>query len=178
MIRRRLGFSLLEVLIALALTGLILLLAVRLLGEVQTSFVQWRRTLPDPVPQLAIQLLRTDIQRSRGTGSAPGNGPLRLEQEDGSSVTYDEVLGRLVRSVEAADGTADGQRTLITGVRAWSWHNSLAPGLLEVQIVYQRHRDPGHRRLGGVGRLRDDGPVLENLTLRFTQRARPGRRIW
>jgi len=170
------GFSLIELVVTLLLVGLILLMAVQLLIEVETTFVQWRRTLPDPVPQFAIQLLRSDIQRSRATGGMPGNGPLALRQPDGSTIGYDNHFGRLVRTVIAADGTLQGERTLMRGVDLWSWNEAL--GLVEVQIAYRRHRDPGSRRRGGVGALRSPGPTLETLTLRFTQRSRPGRRVW
>lgn len=175
---RSAGFSLLEILVSLLLVGLILLLAVKLLREVHITSVEVQRTLPDSIPQFAIQLLRHDIQRSSGTETAPGNGPLGLRQPDGSRIYYDETLGRLVRTVIAADGTMQGERVVMRGVRLWSWHNTFAPGLIEVQIVYRRHRDPGGARRGGVSALQDPDPDLENLTLRFAQRARPGRRVF
>ena len=158
--------------------GLILLLALQLLREVHVTSVEVQRTLPDSIPQFAIQLLRHDIQRSRSIDTAPGDGPLGLIQADGSGIYYDEILGRLVRTVIATDGTVQGERVVMRGVRLWSWHDTYAPGLVEVQIVYRRHRDPGGRRRGGVGALRSSGPDLESLTLRFTQRARPGRRVF
>ena len=175
---RNRGFSLLEVLVALLLVGLCLVLAVQLLREVHLTTVEVQRALPDSVPQFAIQLLRHDIQRSRGTETPPGNGPLGLTQSDGSRIYYDETVGRLVRTVVANDGTILGERVVMRGVRLWSWHDSLMPGLVEVQIAYQRHREPGTRRRGGVQSLQDSGSELETLTLRFTQRARPGRRVF
>lgn len=175
---RQAGFSLLEVLVVLLLVGLILLLAVQLLGEVHRHSIQIQRTLPDPVPQFAIQLLRSDIQRSSSTQAVPGNGPLGLGFPDGSQVYWDETLGRLIRTVIAADGTSQGEREIMRGVTFWSWHDSYAPGLLEVQILYRRHRGPGARRRGGTGALRDSKPEVASLTLRFAQRARPGRRVF
>jgi len=173
---RREGFTLLETLVALLLVGLILLLAVQLLGEVQARSIKVQRTLPDPLPQFAIQLLRHDIQRSSSTLTAPGNGPLGLGQPDGGRVYWDETLGRIVRTVVAADGTTQGEREIMRGVTLWSWHNSFAPGLVEVQILYRRHRNPSSRRRGGTGALRNSSPESASLTLRFAQRARPGRR--
>lgn len=175
---RNRGFSLLEVLVALLLVGLILVLAVQLLREVHLTSVEVQRTLPDSVPQFAIQLLRHDIQRSRGVETPPGNGPLGLTQADGSRIYYDETVGRLVRTVVAADGTVRGQRVVMRGVRVWSWHDSLMPGLIEVRVAYRRHREPGRRRLGGVKSLQNSSTETETLTLRFAQRARPGRRVF
>ena len=175
---RQRGFTLLELTVALLVTGLILLLAVQLLGEVQAVMVQAQRSAPDPLPELAVQLLRTDIQRSTSIASPAGSGPLRLGLPDGGCVTYDAVLGELLRVVVAADGTIQGQRLLIRNVITWGWHDSLAPGLIEVQVGFQRHREPGWRRFGGLGRVRDPGLRTESLTVRFMQRARPGRRSW
>ena len=172
------GFTLLELVVALAIVGLVLLLAVQLLGEIHTVSVQWRRTLPDPVPEFAIQLLRTDIQRSRAILTPPGNGPLGLGQPDGSAIYYDESLGRLLRTVVAADGSVQGVRVVMHGVTVWSWHNSLTPGLVEAQVLYRGHRNPGTRRYAGTGSLRDSGAEPRSLTLRFALRARPGRRVF
>lgn len=172
------GFSLIEVLVTLLVVGLVLLLAVQLLGEVHVTSVETQRALPDSVPQLAIQLLRHDIQRSQGTETLSGTGPLGLRLPDGTGIEYDESVGQLVRTVIASDGTVLGERVVLRDVRLWSWHETLAPGLVEILVVYQHHRNPGERRLGGLGSLQDAHPELESLTLRFTQRARRGRWVF
>ena len=172
------GFSLLEVVVALLLVGLVLLLATRLLREVHLTSLEVQRTLPDSVPQFAIQLLRHDIQRSRRTSTVPGDGPLGLEQADGSRVVYDESVGRLVRTVVAADGSVLGERVVLRDVWRWSWHDALIPGLIELQIGYRRHQEPGRRRLGGLRAVQESTREIETLTLRFTQRARRGRRVF
>lgn len=171
------GFTLLEMLVALLLVGLILGLSVQLLAQVQITTLEWRRTLPDPVPQFAIQLLRSDIQRSRAVTGSPGSGPLLLQFPDESLVSYETGPGGLVRTVFNDAGQARGQRTLMRGLDFWSWR-LVAQGLVEVQIVYRRHRDPGGRSLGGVGTLRQPELRAKTLTLRFAQRAHPARSIW
>lgn len=171
------GFTLLETLVSLLLVGLILLLSVQLLGQIQVTSVQWRRTLPDPVPQFAIQLIRNDIHRSQTASGSPGVGPMVLALSDGELVIYEMTLGQLVRVVTSADGSVEGERTIMRGLDLWSWR-MVAQGLVEVQIVYRRHRDPGGRALGGIGSLGDPGTRAETLTLRFAQRARPGRGVW
>lgn len=176
-IPRQHGFTLLEMLVTLLLVGLILLLSVQMLGRVQVTSLEWRRTLPDPVPQFAIQTLRSDIQRSQATSGSPGNGPLVLALSDGGLVVYESSLGRLIRVVSTTDGLVQGERTVMRGLDLWSWR-MIAQGLVEVRIVYRRHQDPGGRVLGGVGALQDPGARTETLTLRFAQRARPGKHVW
>jgi hypothetical protein len=78
----------------------------------------------------------------------------------------------------AADGTVIGERVVMRDVRQWSWHDGLMPGLIELQIAYQRHREPGRRRLGGLRAAQLSPTEIEILTLRFTQRARPGRQVF
>lgn len=171
------GFTLLEMLVTLLLVGLILLLSVQMLGQVQITSLEWRRTLPDPVPQFAIQLLRSDIQRSRAASGSLGNGPLVLALSDGGQIAYESSLGRLIRVVTTADGSVQGERTVMQGLDLWSWR-MVAQGLVEVRIVYRRHRDPGGRILAGAGALKSPGARVETLTLRFAQRARPGKQVW
>ena len=48
----------------------------------------------------------------------------------------------------------------------------------QVRVAYRRHREPGRRRLGGLKTLQDSALETETLTLRFAQRARPGRRVF
>jgi hypothetical protein len=174
---RSVGFTVLEMLVTLLLVGLVLTLSVQLLVRVQATSLEWRRTLPDPVPQFAIQLLRNDLHRSHSATGSPGNGPLVLTLSDGSIVSYESTLGQLVRVVIGEDGAPLGRRTVMRGVDLWSWR-MLAQGLIEVRVVYRRHRDPGGTGFGGIAALRDPGSSTETLTLRFAQRAHPGRRVW
>jgi hypothetical protein len=174
---RSVGFTVLEMLVALLLVGLVLTLSVQLLMRVQATSLDWRRTLPDPVPQFAIQLLRNDLHRSHSVSGSPGDGPLVLTLSDGSSVSYESSLGQLVRVVIGEDGAPLGQRTVMRGIDLWNWH-MLARGLIEIQVVYRRHRDPGGTGFGGIGALNDPGSSTETLTLRFAQRAGPGTRVW
>jgi hypothetical protein len=174
---RPVGFTVLEMLVTLLLVGLVLTLSVQLLVQVQVTSLKWRRTLPDPVPQFAIQLLRNDIHRSRATAGLAGSGPLALTLSDGSLIAYESAFGELVRVVIGDDGTPAGRRTVMRGVDLWRWR-LIAPGLVEVSLVYRRHPEPSSRIRGGVGALEDSGALTETLTLRFAQRARPGRRVW
>jgi prepilin-type N-terminal cleavage/methylation domain-containing protein len=171
------GFTLLETLVALLLVGLALSLSVQLLERAQVATVEWRRTLPDPVPQFAIQLLRNDIQRANAVAGSPGTGPLVLTLPNGDHVAYEARLGDLERTVTAADGSDRGERAILRGLDFWSWR-SPALGLVEIQLVYRHHRDPSGRILGGLGNLQHGGPRIATVTMRFSQRARPGKRVW
>ena len=68
-------------------------------------------------------------------------------------------------------------RTLMQNVNSWQWRR-LAPGLLEVQIVYLKPRAPTSSLAPGLARLREGGVEPEILSLRYALRARPGRRSW
>ena len=171
------GFTLLELVVSLFVVSLVLLLAMQLLNEVQLTFLEWRRTIPDPQPQLAVQLLRSDIQRSKRILPPLAGNRLSLELPDGSRIDYEKEFDLLFRSIADPDGEELGRRAVFGGVRLWSWQE-ISPGLVEVEVAFQRQRDPGRRRLGGVGRLRNSGAITEILRMRFALRSNPGRRSW
>lgn len=171
------GFTLLELVVSLFVVSLVLMLAMQLLNEVQLTFLEWRRTIPDPQPQLAVQLLRSDIQRSKRIHSPLAGARLSLELPDGSRIDYEREFDRLYRSIANPDGEQLGRRAVFGGIKLWSWQE-ISPGLVEVEVAYQRQQDLGRRRLGGVGRLRSPGPVTEIMRMRFALRSKPGRRSW
>lgn len=178
--RRGRGFSLLEIMVSLAVVAVVLTLATRLIVEVQLAAVEWRRTLRDPMPQLTTQLLRTDIQRSSRLLSAVSlepAGTMALELPGGRQILYAKESNRLTRSLIAVDGEEIGSRTVMSPISLWRWRH-LGSGLIQVEITYQLHRDPGSRRLGGTGRLRAGLPSTELLRMRFALRATPGRQSW
>ena len=96
---------------------------------------------------------------------------------NGDLVAYETDLGNLERSVIAADGSARGERAVLRGLDRWSWR-SPALGLVEIHLVYRQHRDPSDRIYGGLGNLQHREPRVATLTMRFSQRARPGKRVW
>lgn len=171
------GFTLIELAVSLFVVSLVLLLAMQLLNEVQLSFVEWQRTIPDPRPQLAVQLLRSDIQRSKRILSLRSANTLSLELPDGSRIEYEREFDRLYRSVTDPGGEELGRRAIAGGIRLWSWR-PISPALVELEIAYHRRSDPGGRRLGGLGRLRKAGRIDEILRMRFALRSYPGRRSW
>lgn len=171
------GFTLLELVVGLFVVSLVLLLAMQLINEVQLSLLEWRRTIPDPQPQLAIQLLRSDIQRSKRILSPISGNVLGLELPDGSRIDYERQSDRLYRSVTDPNGGELGRRVVSDGIRLWSWQ-PISPRLVEVEIACDRRAEPGRRRLGGLGRLREPATTTEILRMRFALRSYPGRRSW
>lgn len=171
------GFTLLELVVSLFVVSLVLMLAMQLLNEVQLTFLEWRRTIPDPQPQLAVQLLRSDIQRSRRLLSPFAGNRLGLELPDGSRIDYERNFDRLYRSITDPDGEELGRRAVFRGIQLWNWQE-ISPRLVQVEIAFHRQQDPGRRHLGGLGRLRNPGPVTETVRMRFALRADPGRRSW
>ena len=176
-IARAHGFTLLETLVALLLVGLALSLSVQLLQRVQIASVEWRRTLPDPVPQFAVQLMRNDVQRASSVAGSPGTGPLVLTLSTGERIAYEANLGSLERTVTATDGSIRGERAILRGLDLWSWR-SPSLGLVEIHLVYRRHAGPSGPIYGGLGNLQHDSPQVATLTMRFSQRVRPGKRVW
>jgi hypothetical protein len=125
-------------------------------------------------------MLRSDVQRSRVLlpGRFPGiDKPLNLRLPDGRQVRYEWSLGQLLRVIRAADGHEIGRRTVLADVTVWDW-TEIAPGLVEIELSYQRPRNPSSRGLAGVRRLRRRGLVTQTIRLRFALRARPGGRTW
>jgi len=178
--RRRLGFSLLEVIVAALVAGLILLMGVRMLREVQIVFVDVQRLAPEPLAQHAVALIRADVQSARRVW--PGSAvwpidPLRLEMPDGRVVQYDSDLGQLVRTVTGGEEGQAGARTVLRRVNSWRWHQ-LPGGAVEVMLIYSRPRDPGSRLSGSKAGPRNRETMTESLVLRYTMRAVAGRVGW
>jgi prepilin-type N-terminal cleavage/methylation domain-containing protein len=183
----RAGFSLVELLVALFLAGLILTLGVRLLQEVQIVLLDWQRMAPEPVARLSEALIRADVQAARGIlrGTKDtvednwvwSTAPLRLAVTEGREIQYDSELGELVRSVRAPIESESGRRTVLRRVSSWRWRR-LPGGVIEIGLVYSRPRDPGSRVKGSRAQLRNSETRIERLFLRYAMRGRPGRGSW
>jgi hypothetical protein len=178
--REATGFSLVELLVAVLLAGLILTLGVRVLQEVQVVFLDWQRMAPEPIARLSEALLRADVQAATGTLNGYrewSTDPLRLATVDGREIVYDSELGNLVRLVRAPVESESGRRTVLRRVSTWRWRR-LPGGVVEINLVYARSRDPGSRVTGSRAQLRNSETQSEKLFLRYAMRGRAGRGSW
>lgn len=170
------GFTVIEMLVALALVLLGLVLAVQMLLESRQLFLDAERRAQDPVVTVAVAQLRKDLEEASGAQpSAPiwSSGVMALEGLPAGTVVYERRGSDLVRAVRAADGTEKSARTLLRPVASWRWRSTQAD-LVDVEIEYVIH-DP-------VPRLRTspEAPKVKtkSLALRVALRGVVRSRRW
>lgn len=174
------GFTLIEMVVSLLLVSLVLMLGLQVLLETRFLFLKADQEIGRPLPQLFARLLRRDAQGAKGIFSPRPTWtiePLVLEAPDGTRVRYQRDSGDINRLLFNDSNELVNSRTLMQNVDSWQWRR-LAPGLVEVQIVYLKPRVPTSSLAPGLARLREGGVEPEILTLRYALRARPGRRTW
>lgn len=170
------GFSLVEVVVTLAVLAVALALAAGLLVETHRMMAQAGLELRTPASEEALDLLRVELQGAAGVSGGPPAGMtwsrdrLVLVRPDGERVVYERDRRRLVRRV------GKGERTAVPGLVSWRWRRD-APTLVTVEVVYARRRGPG----GGIVSPR--GPIRGTKdwrTRRLTAAVRGGgaRRGW
>lgn len=153
------GFSLVELTVALAVLAVGLALAAGIVIESQRMAAQAGIELRQPTAELALDLLRVELQGAAGVaGDVHRRGAsgwtrdrLVLTRPDGETVVYEREGDRLVRRL----GLADEGRTAVPGLVSWRWALE-GPNLVRVEVVYEGHRGPGgvlaspHGRIGGT----------------------------
>ncbi len=166
------GVSLVEVLVALAVTGVTMAIAARLLIGSQFLFMAAAREARDPVMEIVVRQLRNDIQGSSGVDGGFGgvdwsSQPLDLV----GHARYDRISYRrtsdlrLVRSFVIDGRTVS--RDLLHGVVSWRWID--AAGLLSLQISIRRQPWRGDP-LNPSPRTLEPQPLEELQWLSFAMR--------
>lgn len=144
------GFTLFEVLVALAVTAVTMAISARLLIGSQYLLMAASREARDPVVEIAIRQLRNDIQ---GSGSVDNNGlptpwssqPMVLRGHSRyTEIRYERTSDlRLVRTVRDQDKDRGFSRDLLQGVTSWRWADLGGLVSLQVSIRQQAWRgDP------------------------------------
>lgn len=160
------GFTLLELVISLAVASLLFLLAAQLLRSAQLVFLDAAREAIDPEPRLAAAALRRDIQEALGFAGgspAPSAGPLVLYLPGPSSVRYEQIGPQLVRVRLDALGNELSRRTVLAPLASWSWSEP-EPGMVFVslgtvaQVTTRSLLGTGPERLAAAAR-----PVVTEL---------------
>lgn len=167
------GYSLVELLVALALTGVVAVAAAALVGEAVRVTEAAGRSLRSPSLGLAVVAMRRDVHGAVGPAHAPAAGwchdPLELVRWDGGLVRLEEDGGDLVRTAFDATGRPAGRRVLARGLTSW-WWRSPNPATVDVRLTALVHPDPGSGRSSQAAR--------QTEVWRFAFRGWPGGRSW
>ena len=131
------GFSLVEMLVALALMSLIMIAGGMLITESVTLLGNTGRMLRSPDTTFAGARLRRDVQDAAMVLNhplEPTSEPLELRLRDNSSVVIGWDGRDLLRwEFEAGSHSAEAQR-LLPGVVGWQWH-SLGTRAVEIWVT-------------------------------------------
>jgi type II secretory pathway component PulJ len=168
--RRQRGSTLLELVVATAISMLGLWLAADLLTESARRLAVAGREMRQPIGTLTERLLRRDLQAAIGgfaedpLGSTAG---LALSRPDGETIVYLVEAGALVRVDLDPSGAERGRRVLLRDVVAWRWRVPYA-GLLEVEVGWRRELAATDRL--ATPRWRDRAPGVESFRLLVASR--------
>jgi prepilin-type N-terminal cleavage/methylation domain-containing protein len=167
--RRQRGFTLLEMVVALALFAVAMLLAGQLLGESRRLLVAGARKAQDPLATYVLLRLRSDVQAADRVAEGAPQGEWSEEALElpgavpGSLVAYERQGEELVRRFE--DGAdASGRQAWMSRVERFRWRR-LGTKLVEVELVSRRAPGFEDSRLSGrpetpAERVRVDRLVL------------------
>jgi len=164
------GFSILELLVVLAIVSAALAIAARLMLEAQRrSVIEQRRAYDVAVP-LALEQLRLDVTAAAGGSGDAGRGePLTLTLPSGVVIGYQLADGELVRTYS----DPAGQRVALREVSdfRWQWLGGDKP-LVVIELAYAATRSSGPEAIGGRRVVVPRG--LERRTLSLTLRGGGG----
>lgn len=176
-VRRRRGYALAELLVALALLGVVGAVAGGLLVELAQLDAALGRAARAPLLDPALARLRNDVQSTAAAGSTPtwSSAPLVLLLEDGSRIRYRVEAGLLERHAAAGADRPWRSAGSVVAVAAWRWR-AVGPRVLVVEIETWPARWAGDRA-PAAGRAATAGPpVRERLWIAL--RGGGGRRAW
>ena len=166
------GFSLLEVVVTLAVLAVALALAGRLILESQLGLVRAQAELGNPLPRYAMTRIRVDVE---GAASVPAilpgwrAAPLVAVLPDGGAVAWRQSGDELERLVLDGAGVAVVRHVALREVAGWRWR-ATAPGLIDVELTY-RARDSSVVPLAGVIRTWAPPTVEYRVWARIALRA-------
>jgi prepilin-type N-terminal cleavage/methylation domain-containing protein len=174
-VRRRAGYSLVELLVALALLGVVGAVASGLLSSWRTS-----RACSHGAPPLldpALARLRNDIQSAAAAGLSPtwSSLPLVLLLEDGSRLRYRVTAGHLERHAAAGADRPWRPAGSAVAVAGWRWR-AVGPRVLVVEIEAWSVRRAGVPVPAGGAAAQSEPTVRELLWVAL--RGGGGRRAW
>jgi prepilin-type N-terminal cleavage/methylation domain-containing protein len=167
------GFTLVEVMIALAVLSIGMALASRLLIESQLGLVRANAELGNPMPRYALALLRWDLEQA--TAVPPllpvwRSTPLILTLASGERVAWARSeLDDLERVVLEDDGTLKVRHVVLRDVADWQW-KPVTTRLIDAEVIW-RARDTSQVPLADVPRTWSPPAVERSAWLRVALRS-------
>ncbi|MEM7586992.1 MAG: prepilin-type N-terminal cleavage/methylation domain-containing protein [Acidobacteriota bacterium] len=147
------GFSLLEMIVSLAVLAIALSITSRLLLESQLRLAHSAERALDPESTLALKQIRADI---RAASVVYGDSQwswesLRLGGHPAGALRYERMGTDLVRRLGGSLGQPTTDRTVLRNVTVWRWRISSAAPLQLVEIELGHRETPrlGSRAAGG-----------------------------
>lgn len=142
--QRQAGFSLLELLIVMVISGVALLLASRLFLEAQSRLAHEGKRQTEPVGQLAAEQLQADVRMSSGIEATLVSGWLSRELvllgHPAGRVSYLREGNQLVRRVERqrqGGKVEGGQRVILDDLTTFRWR-PVPGGMVDVEMSFRR----------------------------------------
>jgi prepilin-type N-terminal cleavage/methylation domain-containing protein len=172
------GFTLVEVLVALAVLSIGLAVASRLVIESQLGLVRASAELGNGMPHYAVERLRSDLQQADVvTPPTPAwrSSPLVIAFPAGTDRTpirwERSETGDLERVILDTAGHPVVRHVTLRDVSAWRWR-PVTPRLVDVEITY-RARDTSEVPLVDVARTWSPRTIDRVVWLRVGLRAEP-----
>jgi prepilin-type N-terminal cleavage/methylation domain-containing protein len=147
------GFSLVEVVLTMAVLAVALALAGRLILESQLGLVRAQAELLNPLPRYALARLRADLETASDVAAIlPGwrSSPLLLSLAGGERVAWQQSGAALERLVVDGAGAVLVRHVALRDVAGWRWRE-VSPGLIDVEVTTLA-RDTAAVPLVGVAR--------------------------
>jgi len=167
------GFSVVELVVALALTAVVAVAAAELIMEAVRITEAAGRSLRSPTLALAVVAVRRDVEASVRLLHPPSTGwsqeDLELVGWDGRRVRLHADGGDLVRTATDELGRPSSRRVVVRGIASWWWRSPRA-GVIDVRITALVHPGPGGAASYGGARRTE--------VRRFAFRGWPGGRSW
>jgi prepilin-type N-terminal cleavage/methylation domain-containing protein len=169
------GFSLVEMVVTMAVLAIGLALVGRLVIEAQLGLARAQAELGNPLPRYALARLRSDLRSALGVPAIlPGwrSSPLTLVLEGGERIAWQRSDDDLERAILDPSGEASVRHVALRDVADWRWRPT-ADGLVDVELVY-RARDTSGVPLVGVARTWSPPTVERSVWMRVALRASGG----
>lgn len=134
-LRSAAGFSLLELLVSMALVLAALALGAQLLLEAQRTFALSGRAAREPLAGYAQAQLTADARNASGVAAGPG-GELLLTGNPIGTLRWERRGDELLRTLLDPTGKVVSRRPVLRRVTGWSW--AWSGDLLTATFVYRR----------------------------------------